>query len=191
MKRRILKKSEVLREGYVKGLKKAKMIIESMIGGGNVINITNIEWDVDDSTVLDEDLPHSIVVNLSDKDYTEIVENGNDDLLVDLVSDYYNFCIKSLEYDLDVPSDTYLHDVDLDSEQQEDELDWGEIQSSIGSEVHDELVGRDYYDIYELRESGQLQEIIDNVESIIREEYNIPVDIDIEDDIMNHIEEQV
>lgn len=34
MKRRVLKKSEVLREGYVKGLKKAQSIIRSMLNEG-------------------------------------------------------------------------------------------------------------------------------------------------------------
>lgn len=32
MKRRIIKKSEILREGYVKGLKKAQRIINEMLG---------------------------------------------------------------------------------------------------------------------------------------------------------------
>lgn len=41
MKRRIIKKSEVLREGYVKGLKKAQSIINEMLGEVEDVELPN------------------------------------------------------------------------------------------------------------------------------------------------------
>lgn len=78
----------------------------------NLINITNIEWDTDGEM---NDLPTSIIVNTSDEDYLRI-KNGDDDLLVELVSDFYNFCINHLEYSFFLPKGEFLPDVDLDNE---------------------------------------------------------------------------
>lgn len=78
----------------------------------NLINITNIEWDTDEEM---NDLPNSIIVNVSDEDYLRI-KDGDDDLLVDMVSDFYNFCINHLEYTFDIPAGEFLPDVDLDNE---------------------------------------------------------------------------
>ena len=78
----------------------------------NLINITNIEWDTDEEM---NDLPTNIIVNVSDEDYLRI-KDGDDDLLVDMVSDFYNFCINHLEYSFFLPEGEFLPDVDLDNE---------------------------------------------------------------------------
>lgn len=81
----------------------------------NFINITDIDWDIDDEC---NDLPQNIIVNLNAYDYNKVREQtdrtGDSELLVDLVSDFYGFCIKSLQYDFNVPEGIYLPDIDMD-----------------------------------------------------------------------------
>lgn len=72
----------------------------------------------------------------------------------------------------------------------EDDIDWGAIQQAIGYAVADELGKREYDGYYDLKESGQLEEIFEIVEKKIREQYGLGYEIEITDDINDHIKHQ-
>ena len=69
------------------------------------IQCYNIDWDIDDEEYEDVEinLPESVLFELEDEDdieeYYESKENGDeDDFLSDKLSDEYDFCVNSFEY---------------------------------------------------------------------------------------------
>lgn len=80
----------------------------------NLINVTNIDWDLDEKV---NDLPKNLIAVVSEADYCYIIECGMSDILVNLLSDFYGFCIKSLSYSPEIPeipANTFLDVVNFD-----------------------------------------------------------------------------
>lgn len=80
----------------------------------NLINVTGIEWDLDEKV---NDLPKNLVAVVSETDYRYIIGCGMSGILMNLLSDFYGFSIKSLSYSPEIPpipTNAFLEIVNVD-----------------------------------------------------------------------------
>lgn len=65
--------------------------------------------------------------------------------------------------------------------------EWNEIFEDIDYAVANELAEREYVDYDDLDESGQVEEIIEIVEDLIRLQHGLGYEVNIRDDINDYI----
>lgn len=99
MHRRVVKKSKVVREGYIKGLQEARRIIESMLGEGSDIDETDIDSDVSYEAVanlrdIQELDRHDNIVDSSDRKADFVIGFRDADELAKLIAKEYGLNVR-------------------------------------------------------------------------------------------------